>query len=126
MENTISQCGIDSVFFHSVLGIKKYLRRSKELVKEVQQKLWNLYQATNKRQFAQRLRRLQEWATPEQLKSDKAREKIQKLTSKLSSNRQDTLLSMLPNGCFNTFKSCDLFWWCVSIKDCCNIIYTLL
>jgi hypothetical protein len=26
-------------FFHSVLGIKKYLRRSKELVREVQEKL---------------------------------------------------------------------------------------
>jgi hypothetical protein len=69
-------------FFHSVLGIKKYLRRSQELVKEVQKKLWNLYQATSKREFAQRLRRLQEWATPEQIESEKAREKIQKLTGK--------------------------------------------
>jgi hypothetical protein len=69
-------------FFHSVLGIKKYLRRSQDVVKEVQEKLWNLYQATSKRQFAQRLRRLQEWATPEQIESDKARDKIQKLTRK--------------------------------------------
>jgi hypothetical protein len=69
-------------FFHSVLGIKKYLRRSQELVKEVQEKLWNLYHATSKRQFAQRLRRLQEWATPEQIESDTARDKIQKLTRK--------------------------------------------
>lgn len=69
-------------FFHSVLGIKQHLRRNKNVLKAVQEKLWNLYQATSKRQFAQRLRRFQEWATPERVESEAARAKIKKLTSK--------------------------------------------
>jgi hypothetical protein len=69
-------------FLHSFLSIKQHLRRSKNLLGVIGDKLWHLYQATNKSQFAQRLRRLQEWATPEQIESDIVREKLHKLKAK--------------------------------------------
>jgi hypothetical protein len=69
-------------FLHSVLGIQQYLRRSKDLHAVISDKLWNLYQTTSKRQFAQRLRRLLEWATPQQVESESVRDKLHKLRAK--------------------------------------------
>ena len=69
-------------FLHSVLGIEKHLRRTRALLKQIQDQLWHLYQATTKRQFAQRLRRLQEWATPQRVEAEQVREKIKKLKDK--------------------------------------------
>ena len=49
-------------FLHSVLDIQKRCRKNKPLWKTLTGRLWHIYQAPNKRQFAQRLRRLREWA----------------------------------------------------------------
>jgi|APDOM4702015191_1054821.scaffolds.fasta_scaffold36391_1 hypothetical protein len=66
-------------FLHSVLGIQGHLRRWSEQLKAISRKLWHLYHASTKVQFAQRLRRLQEWATADQIDSEQVREKITKL-----------------------------------------------
>ena len=50
-------------FLHTVLGIQKHCRRDKVLYNSVTDKLWGLFHALNPRQFGQRLRRLQEWAS---------------------------------------------------------------
>lgn len=50
-------------FLHTVLGIQQHCRRDKVLYKDVTDKLWGLFHALNPRQFGQRLRRLQEWAS---------------------------------------------------------------
>jgi hypothetical protein len=69
-------------FLHTVLGIEQHLRRTKSLLQQVQDQLWDIYQATTKRQFGQRLRRFQEWATRQRIESDQVREKIKKLKAK--------------------------------------------
>ncbi|MDV2998050.1 MAG: hypothetical protein N4J56_007755 [Chroococcidiopsis sp. SAG 2025] len=69
-------------FLHSILGIQQHLRRSCNLLRVIQDQLWQLYQSTTKRQFAQRLRRLLEWATPLQVPSNLVREKLHKLKAK--------------------------------------------
>jgi hypothetical protein len=69
-------------FLHSVLGIQAHLRRWPAQLKAIGQKLWHLYRATTKVQFAQRLRRLQEWAKVQQFDSDFVRKKLAKLGSK--------------------------------------------
>lgn len=50
-------------FLHTVLGIQQHCRRDGVLYSQVTDKLWGLFHALNPRQFGQRLRRLQEWAT---------------------------------------------------------------
>jgi hypothetical protein len=50
-------------FLHTVLGIQQHCRRDNVLYKPITDKLWGLFHALNPRQFGQRLRRLQEWAT---------------------------------------------------------------
>jgi hypothetical protein len=69
-------------FLHTVLGIQGHLRRLPEQMKAMSRKLWRLYHASTKVEFAQRLRRLQEWATPEQIDSEQVREKVTKLRAK--------------------------------------------
>lgn len=49
-------------FLHTVFGIQQRCRRGDTVFQTVTQKLWNLYHSLNRRQFAQRLRRLDEWA----------------------------------------------------------------
>lgn len=56
-EITLMRC-----FLHSVLGIQTVCRRTAQVFQSVSQKLWRLYHSLNPRQFAQRLRRLTEWA----------------------------------------------------------------
>lgn len=69
-------------FLHSMLGIQGHLRRWRDQLKAIRRRLWRLYHAATKVQFAQRLRRLQEWATVDQIDSDLVREKLAKLRAK--------------------------------------------
>lgn len=49
-------------FLHEVIKIRDWCRSKPVLRQQLLDKLWHLYQATSKRHFAQRLRRLLEWA----------------------------------------------------------------
>jgi hypothetical protein len=49
-------------FLHSVLAVQRLCRRGSELYTATTQKLWHLFHSQGHRQFAQRLRRLTEWA----------------------------------------------------------------
>lgn len=49
-------------FLHSVLDIQQRCRKTKPIWKKLTGRLWHLYKAPSKRHFAQRLRRLREWA----------------------------------------------------------------
>lgn len=49
-------------FLHSVLDMQQRCRKSKPIWKKLTGRLWHIYKAPNKRHFAQRLRRLREWA----------------------------------------------------------------
>lgn len=49
-------------FLHAVLGIQQRCRRMSDVFQTVTDKLWHLYHSLNPKQFAQRLRRLDEWA----------------------------------------------------------------
>ena len=49
-------------FLHSVLDIQKRCRKTKDLWKKLTGRLWHVYKAPSKRHFAQRLRRLRDWA----------------------------------------------------------------
>lgn len=64
-------------FLHLIIGIKDHIRRDKILLKNLGDKLWNIYKGSNKRQFSQRLRRFWEWSMKEILPS-KVRSKIEK------------------------------------------------
>lgn len=68
-----------------VLGIQKLCRRTSSVFKVISDKLWHLYHSLNQRQFAQRLRRLMEWAqrTDNDL-SDKAQQKLLTLPDKVA------------------------------------------
>lgn len=70
-------------FLHVVLGVQQLCRRTSGVFKLVSDKLWHLYGSLNPRQFAQRLRRLLEWAkrTDNGL-PDKAKQKLLNLPSK--------------------------------------------
>jgi hypothetical protein len=49
-------------FLHTVLGIQQLCRRTPQLFNWITDQLWHLYYSLTPRQFAQRLRRLHEWA----------------------------------------------------------------
>lgn len=49
-------------FLHVVLDIQQRCCRTKPWFRKLTGKLWQVYQSTTKRQFAQRLRRLREWS----------------------------------------------------------------
>lgn len=49
-------------FLHSILDIQNRCRKNKALWKKVTGRLWHIYKALSKRHFAQRLRRVREWA----------------------------------------------------------------
>jgi hypothetical protein len=49
-------------FLHEVLKIRDICRSKPILLQQTQDKLWDVYHSTSKMQFAQRLRRLLEWA----------------------------------------------------------------
>lgn len=49
-------------FLHTVLDLQQRCRRTKALWQTLTGRLWHVYHAKTKRQFAQRLRRLRDWA----------------------------------------------------------------
>jgi len=49
-------------FLHAVLKIRDLCRSRQRLWQNLQDRLWQVYHATSKQQFAQRLRRLLEWS----------------------------------------------------------------
>lgn len=70
-------------FLHTVLGIQQRCRRQGGLFYRVTDKLWQLYHSLNRQQFAQRLRRLTEWAQDSKTDlPDALRQKILKLKVK--------------------------------------------
>lgn len=71
-------------FLHVVLGIQRHCRRAKTLFTQVTDKLWRVYRAQTKRQFAQRLRRLKEWAY-KKVENEKVQQKLLNLEAKADS-----------------------------------------
>jgi hypothetical protein len=70
-------------FLHLVLGVQQRCRRMAEVLQEVTEKLWHLFHSLTLRQFAQRLRRLYEWANdPNTQLPDAVRQKLLSLQSK--------------------------------------------
>ena len=70
-------------FLHAVLGIQKCCRRMGKVFQTVTDKLWHLYYSLNPRQFAQRLRRLSEWANDAKTDlPDAVRQKLLRLKAK--------------------------------------------
>jgi len=68
-------------FLHAVLGIRKCCRRTPALLQEVTGRLWRIYKAPGKRQFSQRLRRIQEWAK-KHVEPETVRQKLLNLRAK--------------------------------------------
>lgn len=68
-------------FLHAVLGIQQRCRRATALFQKVTGKLWHVYKAPTLRQFAQRLRRLREWAEAK-VKQHSVRHKLLNLKTK--------------------------------------------
>ena len=54
-------------FGHAVRKITVRCRRDRALCRQLQDKVWKLYQAETLSQFAQRVRHLREWTQPKQL-----------------------------------------------------------
>lgn len=72
-------------FLHTVLGIQHLCRRTSELFQPLTQKLWRLYSSLTPRQFAQRLRRLGEWASnPKNSLSEPLQQKVLNLQANAS------------------------------------------
>ncbi|MBD2371082.1 hypothetical protein H6G55_28875 [Leptolyngbya sp. FACHB-161] len=70
-------------FLHTVLGIQQRCRRLREVCHTVTDKLWHLYYSSTLRQFAQRLRRLHEWASNPKIDlPDAVRQKLLGLKAK--------------------------------------------
>jgi hypothetical protein len=69
-------------FLHTVLGIVQCCRTQPMILRRVCDKLWHLYGALNKSQFAQRLRRLREWATDEASLPEPVRRKLLQIPDK--------------------------------------------
>jgi hypothetical protein len=70
-------------FLHTVLGIQQRCRRMEVVFHQVTDKLWHLYHSVNCREFAQRLRRVWEWAQdPETDLPQAVRDKLIKLKAK--------------------------------------------
>ena len=68
-------------FLHAILGIRNVAtKKTSALFSEILDKAWNAYQAETLASFAQRLRRLREWAT--KLEKTKLRDKLLKLCKK--------------------------------------------
>jgi hypothetical protein len=68
-------------FLHSVLDIQQRCRKTKPLWQKLTGRLWHLYKAPSKRHFAQRLRRLREWAQRE-VKPKTLRQRVLNLKGK--------------------------------------------
>jgi hypothetical protein len=69
-------------FLHTVLGVVQHCRRQPQVWRRVCDKLWHLYAALNKSKFAQRLRRLREWATDDTSLPEPVRLKLLRIPDK--------------------------------------------
>ena len=50
-------------FLHAYIKIRdRALKKMQEVFKEIGEKVWDCYKATNKRSFSQRIRRVKQWA----------------------------------------------------------------
>lgn len=83
-------------FLHTVLGIQQRCRRVSHVFQQVTDKLWHLYNSLNPRQFAQRLRRLWEWANDP--KTDLPEAVRQKLLSLKAKAPQFTVTFQMPTA----------------------------
>ena len=68
-------------FLHLVLGIQRCCRRNQPFFSEITTRLWAVYKASTKRQFAQRLRRLFEWGE-KLVDFDSVKEKLRSMKGK--------------------------------------------
>jgi hypothetical protein len=73
-------------FLHTVLGIQQHCRRDELLYRQVTEKLWELFHSLTPRHFAQRLRRLHEWAST-QVKHEIVLKKLVALKTKATQFR---------------------------------------
>jgi hypothetical protein len=70
-------------FLHAILSIKNVATKAtKELYEQIVNKAWQVYEATTKRSFSQRLRRLREWGKT--LSESPLKDKLMKLCEKKS------------------------------------------
>lgn len=67
-------------YLHSVLKITNRCKRSKELLAEIKDKVWNAYHADTLAQFGQRIRRFREWA--QTIPIEQVKEKVLDLCKK--------------------------------------------
>ncbi len=69
-------------FLHSVLDIQQRCRKTKPLWQKLTGRLWHIYKAPSKRHFAQRLRRLGEWAAKGNVKQKTICQRVLNLKGK--------------------------------------------
>ena len=86
-------------FLHGVLKIIQRCRGV--LRREVLDRVWNCYEASNRRQFSQRLRRVREWAC------EKLEGTVQEMTLKLYKQRQGYVKAYEHSGCARTTNGVD-------------------
>lgn len=67
-------------FLHAVLSVQQRCRSDRRLFRTLTEKLWHFYHSLNRQQFAQRLRRLKEWAKTTPM-IEPVQQKLQKLIS---------------------------------------------
>lgn len=65
-------------FLHALLSVQQRCRSDQSLFRKITDKLWHLYHSLNRYQFAQRLRRLKEWAKTAPIAAP-VQQKLQKL-----------------------------------------------
>ncbi|NER32370.1 MAG: hypothetical protein F6J89_33445 [Symploca sp. SIO1C4] len=68
-------------FLHEVIKVRDLCRSQQELRHTLTEKLWHIYHATTKRQFAQRLRRVLDWTTTASL-NPSIEQRLKRLTNK--------------------------------------------
>jgi transposase-like protein len=66
-------------FLHVVLGIQQYCRSQRDLLQDLTEDLWHLFQSENRTQWSQRLRRLREWVSATAEVPRAIQEKLDKL-----------------------------------------------
>lgn len=73
--------GLILCFLHEVLKIREICRSNARLLKQIEDKLWDTYHGASKRHFAQRLRRLLEWAKSSSL-PERLMQKLRRIRDK--------------------------------------------
>jgi transposase-like protein len=68
-------------FLHTILSIQRSCRRNHQFFQDISKKLWDLYHSPTPGCFGQRLRRLMEWSSGQEI-SEVLQQKLQKLVEK--------------------------------------------